>query len=119
MTPDPRYPTLQTRVPPALAERIRKAAARRNVSVSAWLRERCEVFLDGQTDKPDARTESKPPTREELRAQLDSIAAEPEGYRLPHLVQPDGSCAGGCDPDLDELCLIGPADSRRTGKRKR
>lgn len=124
---DDRYPTLQTRVPPELAERIRRSAARQQVSVSAWLRDRALAFLDGQTDDPDERTQSRsrPVSKATIAA---AVAGGPElvealvdsaRFSLPHIVGSDGSCAGGCDPDTDLLCSVGPDDPRRTGKRKR
>lgn len=41
-----------------------------------------------------------------------------ERFQMPHIIDGAGGCIGGCDPDLDALCSIGPDDPRRTGKRR-
>lgn len=67
-----------------------------------------------------SRSVPRPPSKEQLRAELDAIGAEPEPERfiIAHIVQPDGSCLGGCDQYHDDTCTIGPNDPRR-GRKKR
>lgn len=109
---DEKYPTLRCRVSPELAERVERAAKRAGQSQSAWLRSCIEARLSAT---PVPRSPAARPDREQLQAAIDATEGR---HRLPHLVGADGSCAGGCDPDTDALCTVGPDDPRRGRKRR-
>lgn len=87
----------QTKLSPTTGAKVRRAARRRKTTPSAWIRDLIERTLAGE---PAAEPEA------------------PTSFALPHIIGDDGACVGGCDPDLDLECRLGPDDPRRGKKRR-
>lgn len=103
---DDKYPVLRYRASPDHRAKVERKAKRAGISVSAWLRSTIEAALDA----PQA-----PPVTPDPVRQAEAFVPR---HELPHIVQGDGTCAGGCDPDVDRTCTVGPDDPRRGRKRR-
>lgn len=118
---------IHVRLPQGLAERLESKLRMRRTrqpqtTVSSYVRDLIAADLAStrQAASPSASTpKTKAPSRPDLQAELDRMGAEPGRFEVPHLVQSDGTCAGGCDVDLQDTCTVAPDDPRRTGKRRR
>lgn len=133
--------TVRFRVTAREMDAIRRKVKRRRVtdpsfSVSAYMRSLLARDLGvepggGQVPAPEPTPPPKP-TRDALADEMEYLIEhgerppevtedETESWFLPHILLADGAghCIGGCDPDIDQCCTVGPQDERRVGRRRR